>query len=625
MGKGSSGYYFGHTPWAPIMGAGYSQPVTQWASGEYSGATTNQDEVATIRANGAPMRADDHGGTPETATTLTSLSDGASVSGVIASASDVDAFTFTLTAPATVDVTVAAHQVAPDLDVDLRLFDAAGSLVAADNPAVATITSNVVSGMDAALSDLSLNAGRYTLTVDGAGFGTASTGYTDYGSMGSYTLTAGAAWSDAPVIDTTSVPGATVGATYSAPITGSSPVGQALTWSLARGTLPRGLTLSASGVLAGKPATAGTTTLGVRATDTSGRSTIQNVTVDVATPVKVAGLSVVTAAADAAYTGTVKVTGGRAPYSVTATSKPSWATVATSGAVTGTPTRAETATFALTVTDAGGRTGSATVSLKVSGPLRIATTDLPYEGTVVAGTTTTVAVAALGGKTPYTWVPASSTLPTGVTLSTAGRLTFRGVAAGELELTVAVRDALGATATASYDVSVVPALTLAAGPAPLTVGAEFSVPVAAAGGSGELAVSAGPLPAGWAFEGSALTGTPVSTSAVSVSFTVTDTVTGRTLVSKPRLTPRAAVRVTTTALPLASTARALSVTLSAAGGTGRFTWELVEGDLPSGVTLSAAGRLSGKPGETGSFVATLRATDSEGRTADSAGLVLEVR
>ncbi|MEP6299251.1 MAG: zinc-dependent metalloprotease family protein, partial [Ilumatobacter sp.] len=41
-------YYGGHGDWAPIMGVGYSRPLTQWSKGEYPGATTTQDDIAVI-------------------------------------------------------------------------------------------------------------------------------------------------------------------------------------------------------------------------------------------------------------------------------------------------------------------------------------------------------------------------------------------------------------------------------------------------------------------------------------------------------------------------------------------------------------------------------------------------
>ena len=67
-----------------IMGAGYYQPVTQWAKGEYSGANSQQDELASIATYGGTPRTDDYGDTAETAYEITEpLSGGVTKSGVI--------------------------------------------------------------------------------------------------------------------------------------------------------------------------------------------------------------------------------------------------------------------------------------------------------------------------------------------------------------------------------------------------------------------------------------------------------------------------------------------------------------------------------------------------------------
>jgi hypothetical protein len=56
--------------------------------------------------------------------------------------------------------------------------------------------------------------------------------------------------------------------------------------------------------------------------------------------------------------------------------------------------------------------------------------------------------------------------------------------------------------------------------------------------------------------------------------------------------------------------------LAASGGTDTYTWSLAEGALPTGLALASAGTVAGKPRVAGAFRATIRLTDSEGRTAD---------
>jgi hypothetical protein len=52
----------GETGWAPIMGNGYYQNLTQFSKGEYAGANNTQDDLSIITTkNGFSYRADDYG------------------------------------------------------------------------------------------------------------------------------------------------------------------------------------------------------------------------------------------------------------------------------------------------------------------------------------------------------------------------------------------------------------------------------------------------------------------------------------------------------------------------------------------------------------------------------------
>lgn len=166
------------------MGASYYEPVTQWSRQEYFGANnTSEDDLAIISSlgngNNFGLRADDHGDTPATATAL--LGDTPSNSGLIGTRSDVDVFWFS-TDGGEVSFSASNAAVGPNLDIELTLRDSAGSVVAFDN---------VADGLDAAVA-ANLAAGTYTVEVDGVGVGTPGSnppsGYSDYASLGRYTL-----------------------------------------------------------------------------------------------------------------------------------------------------------------------------------------------------------------------------------------------------------------------------------------------------------------------------------------------------------------------------------------------------------------------------------------------------
>jgi hypothetical protein len=185
-GTASVGYYAGHGSWAPIMGVGYSMPIVQWSKGEYTGANNTQDDFAVIQSNGAPAQADDY---PDTRAAAASLGTGASASasGLIGTRTDVDWFSFAGSGPTSVTVTTAT--VSPDLDVQLRLYDSTGALLASADPAAATVSQDVASGLGASISITLPSAGTYFVSVEGVGFANPlSTGYSDYASVGEYSL-----------------------------------------------------------------------------------------------------------------------------------------------------------------------------------------------------------------------------------------------------------------------------------------------------------------------------------------------------------------------------------------------------------------------------------------------------
>ena len=167
-------YYQGHANWAPIMGVGYYVPVSQWSKGEYSFANSLEDDTAII-ASEVNYRTDTHGNTMATATLLTAPT--LDVVGIIETRTDVDYFKVEAGA-GSATFTVTPDSVSPNLDVQLRLFNSAGTLVATANPTTlnATLTST-------------LTQGTYYLEVDGIGTGSAITAYNDYGSVGQYRLT----------------------------------------------------------------------------------------------------------------------------------------------------------------------------------------------------------------------------------------------------------------------------------------------------------------------------------------------------------------------------------------------------------------------------------------------------
>jgi PKD repeat protein len=236
-GTATLGYYEGQGSWAPIMGASYYKPVTQWSKGEYTGANNKQDDFTVMGTNGLPLKTDDYGNTAATATYVSTAP--ATVDGVISTAADVDVFSFNVAAgSATFAATPSATS--PDLDIKLTLKNNAGTVVATDDPLSGTTNGDVAFGMSASITQ-TLAAGLYTLTVDGVGAGSAaSTGYSDYGSVGNYRVSATYTQTInlAPVARVTAVPTSGFSPLVVAfdGSTSSDPEGGAITYSWTFGT-----------------------------------------------------------------------------------------------------------------------------------------------------------------------------------------------------------------------------------------------------------------------------------------------------------------------------------------------------------------------------------------------------
>lgn len=195
-GTSTQAYYGGHgsgnISWGPIMGTGYYRNVSQWSKGEYTDANNSEDDVAII-TNKVKARPDDHADQTSAATPLsidsagnvssTSLVDdpdnlNTANKGIIGSRNDVDVFSFSTSGGAVTLQAMPARESrytrGGDLDISMSVYDRNGALVANNDPADDTL---------AAVS-ANLPAGMYYLTVEGVG----SANYSDYGSLGRYSI-----------------------------------------------------------------------------------------------------------------------------------------------------------------------------------------------------------------------------------------------------------------------------------------------------------------------------------------------------------------------------------------------------------------------------------------------------
>jgi len=179
-------YFCGQAMWAPIMGAGYYKPVTQWSRGEYTNANQSQNDV-TIISQHAAYRADEAGDTLQGASSTTAGTK------YITTRTDQDVYQLgTCTGPVSVNVeTASPGNPSPDLDLQLDLLDSGGAVVDTDDPPSALVGPGVrepAVGLDATVGTAA-TGGSYYVRVDGVGHGDGTTAYSDYASIGAYVLT----------------------------------------------------------------------------------------------------------------------------------------------------------------------------------------------------------------------------------------------------------------------------------------------------------------------------------------------------------------------------------------------------------------------------------------------------
>lgn len=94
-----------------------------------------------------------------------------------------------------------------------------------------------------------------------------------------------------------------------------------------------------------------------------------------------------------------------------------------------------------------------------------------------------------------------------------------------------------------------------------------------------------------------------------------DTPTEPTGTSGPSDSPTP-VATTIASLPVGVTTVTYSETLTATGGDGSYSWTVIGGALPSGLSLTSSGVITGTPDTSGNSVFTVRVTSGDGQTAD---------
>jgi large repetitive protein len=429
-------------------------------------------------------------------------------------------------------------------------------------------------------------------------------------------------------ITTSSLPAGTAGIAYSQALAaaGGTPP---YTWALATGSLPAGLSLSPSGTISGTPSTAGSSSFTVRVTDSASVSATAPLSLTINPPsLGITTSSLPAGTAGTAYSQALAAGGGTPPYTwaLATGSLPAGLSLSPGGTISGTPSAAGTSSFTVRVTDSASVSATAPLTLIVNPPaLGITTSSLPA-GT--AGTAYSQALAAGGGTPSYTWALATGSLPAGLNLSPGGTISGTPSTAGSSSFTVKVTDSASATATAPLTLIInPPALGITTSSLPAgTAGTAYSQALAAAGGTPPYtwALASGPPPDGLSLSpGGTISGTPSAAGSSTFTVRVTDSASATATAPLTVSINPSALGITTSSLPVGTVGTAYSQALAGAGGTPPYTWALATGSLPTGLSLSPGGTISGTPSAAGTSTFTVRVTDGASATA-TASLTLAI-
>ncbi len=350
------------------------------------------------------------------------------------------------TGSATLTLTIAPAG-APAITSATSASGTVGSAFSYQITATNSPTSYSATGLPAGLS-VNSATGLISGTPTSGGVSTVTLGATNAGGTGHATLTLTIA-ATAPVITSATSASGTVGSAFSYQITATN---SATSYS-ATG-LPAGLSINtATGLISGTPTSAGTSTVTLGATNTSGPGNATlTLTVTAAHPVITSATSA-NGAVGSAFS--YQITATNSPTGYGATGLPAGLSVNTAtGLISGTPTSAGTSTVTLGATNAGG-TGHATLTLTIAAAAPAITSATSASGTV--GSAFSYQITATNSPTSYS----ATGLPAGLSVNTAtGLISGTPTSAGTSTVTLGATNA-GGTGTAALTLTIAPVITSA--------------------------------------------------------------------------------------------------------------------------------------------------------------------
>jgi hypothetical protein len=302
----------------------------------------------------------------------------------------------------------------------------------------------------------------------------------------------------------------------------------------------------------------------------------------------------------------------------------------TTGQLTGTLTELDSFYVDILVRDSVGNVSIRPFSLVATTPLTIVTSSIPYG--VVANAYTDFTIEVSGGAPAYAFqfdTLVGDTLPDGLSIDgMTGVISGTPTTPGTYNLILVISDNYGVIVEKPLTFIITTPLVLSTTSLPSGLAyTAYNTTLTGSGGQTPYtwSITSGLLPDGLTFNTSTgiLSGTPTNVSdvLVNLTFKLVDALGQEQTKSLAlAITGVSPVLISTTSLPNGSAQVAYSATLQATGGRTPYSWSIISGTLPAGLSLAAAtGVISGTPTITESVLVTLtvQVTDSVSQTAST--------
>jgi len=410
----------------------------------------------------------------------------------------------------------------------------------------------------------------------------------------------------------------------------------AVTWSIAAGQLPAGLTLDATtGTIAGTPTSPESDQVVIQARDT-GTSTTKTFQVNAWSKFLLQPIAAAPAHTNVPYNLMLTANSAITAWSLVGGNFPPGLTfpqgLGGAPSITGTPTTVGSYTFTVQATDnTVPQTASVDITIVVDSRVTITKSSLALGGETH---TYSDSFTAVNGTLPLHW-SVQNAFPPGLSVNaTTGAVTGTPILGGFYSYTVQVTD----SSTPAQSDSVQNSISIEFVPhfnfnnsTPAIIGNFYVGFLGLTGGNGQftITVTSGSLPPGLSISGGVVLGFPTQLGTFTANLQAVDT-------SSPPYTATTMITIVVVPPPVVMSNLVASPTVvntlyhsqvGVTGGTPPYSWGLDSGQLPPGVALDAAtGFLDGTPSKTGLYSFKVRATDSSSPPQNNyANYFIEVR